>query len=262
MNKFREAISIAAGILREVAPIDLAEKPIYRYEFAELAGSGLKITTGACAGFTSPLLDVQLEGWLSSRGQFDGRGFFVVIDSDSIIADCQKSGALLSDVVTAVFLHELGHWIEGRRYSLPAIDELPAKMARRIDPLNPDDLDAEFAEQKLLEQTTPWLGHEWEFVLVCCHLEIRARLHAPPGVNLNFRYAGSHYGLSPKAKYLETVRDEAYDRRDDSLFAILDDGPNSAFARLYLTDMGAWKSRHASPPAIAAAHTTTDTSNA
>jgi hypothetical protein len=191
-----------AALLRLLAPVDLATRPIYVVD-----GRGVPELRGAdlhCGGFWSRFLDLQLRRFLIEAGRWNGRGHAV---------------AILGGAHVGTAIHELAHAL-----TFPRDDSFWA--------LDPNQLANDLVKTALTEPPTaaevsipqpqagdssgkpPWHGHEFPWIRVCIHLERRANdlgLFLHPDV---VHVAGAGYSLLPKSLYWRAIVDEAEGWRD------------------------------------------------
>jgi len=240
-----ETLNAAASLLREVAPIDLAGKPIYRFDSGSTHGSGIRRSCGDWWAWTGAALDLELERWLRARGWWAGRGPCIVFDLSRIAANRSSSTAFL-EAVLGIALHELSHWLAGGQLAHCTLEEMP--------PVIQDALKTEFWVRDPGDDPPvrePWDQHGKSFIRACCHLRYRALRFAHEGVIQQITFAGDTYGVSAREAYFAALGDEPHRHRGESIREILDTPAPDGFRELWERDTAAWHLREASRLAAA-----------
>lgn len=152
----------AERLLRHVAPDDVAGLPIYLVD-ADVVRSHDERLCGPshCIGWTSPACDLLLHSYLTSVGQWQGRGFACVVHSNEITS---------MPNILGVVLHELAHGLDA---GLPTSTEVTDEDKPYTKP-EMLQLREYFRDEQSRKLLPPWHDHSERFVRSCCHLAWRA----------------------------------------------------------------------------------------
>ena len=176
---------IAAQLIREIAPHDVADRALYLVDFADLQAvhNFAAIDFQDTLAFTHRRCDLMLRTWLESIGQWQGRGFAAVVRRDQF--------GSLPDLLGCV-LHEFSHALD---HGLKTSDDDPDNVLAKLPPHAAMKL-SRLVMESISERVPPWFKHEERFIRASCHLAYRAGqvLECVKPSHLKF---ASHYHRQP-----------------------------------------------------------------
>lgn len=236
MPVFAEQVDIdalvarAECLCRAVAPLDLADVPLYIVPQSRLPDHlGGK---AVCDGFTSPRLDLYLQEVIGPAWR--GRGPCMVVNDD--FESHMDARDVESDIFHTV-LHELAHILLRPTAHRHQPSDNPALLQFEALCMG----NAVSREDEPAETAAPFQGHGHRFIRAALHLRHRAEVLGT--LVPMFGYcAGAYYGLSHPNRYREALGDEPVRLADRRIRDILDTPYPKAFWRLWSTDVARWLS--------------------
>lgn len=209
----------ANQLLRTVATEDLRNFAVYVADYQDTPDA---FRDPLCKGYTSPLLDLQLQPWLESRGEWAGRGFACVVDAERFPTFPDLAGALL---------HEFAHWLDG---PLPEDDDrLAESLAEPLTTCMAANHRLPLAERSYYQPNLPpWHQHGSQFVRACCHLANRAGALVA-SIRPRHLVFGKAYGLASEQTFMNALASELSNR--GSIREILTTQPPQRFTDLWET---------------------------
>lgn len=185
---------------------------------------------GRAAGATSPSLDLALQPWLESRGEWAGRKPVIWIDDLAIRNATATNEEQLA--LAAVAIHEAAHVAEHRQ-TLRSYPEAVRNAVVKI---------AAYSEARQHHASTPpFFQHGWKFVRICSHLRQRARA---VGVDVpgHWVFDGDVYELPSLNQFDSTLLGglEARDLAAEPIEKINTFRPPRAFEELWQRSLRAW----------------------
>lgn len=193
--------------------------------------------TGLCkspgvAGATGLSLDLMLQPWLESRGEWIGRRPAIWIDDVAIGASAAKFAADKRLAVAAVAVHEASHVAAGRwqqRYYSPGVRDAAVELAAY----------AEATRHRA--SVPPFYQHGWQFVRLCVHARHRARM-AGCDVPGSWVFDGGVYELPSFEQFEYSLLGgaECEHLAAEPIDAINSFRPPKAFEELWQRSLRAW----------------------
>jgi hypothetical protein len=230
-----------SATLCSLAPLDVRDVPIYIAMTSDGIPEGV---LPRCAfGTFGRMLDIHLREWLTSRGEWHGRGFAIVIDDDKLRATV--SPQFHDQAILATAIHELGHALD-----VDAIDLAePADAKVCCAALT---VSAAMWDQMLLKESSSaadlasrvpaWFTHEAEWIRATAHLAWRAKRQGLP-IGLFCLADFARYELSSADDYAAALEPEFQPSGNCSLIELRKQQPPAAFVDLWRSDIKAWYSK-------------------
>jgi hypothetical protein len=230
---------VAGRLCRALAPADLEGKTLYVVLASEAGGPFTRLMSD-CHGYTSQVLDLQLQPHLEARGLWRGRG-------PAMLLTDQPDTPLGRHSLFATVVHEFAHVLavphRGILRTLPPEDW--PELARPFLDLPTDDAAPE--DQFEVEPPgTNSVHHGAAWIRVCNHLAWRARSIGFAITSDDLSAGSAFYGLIGSTPYTLALGDEPRLWSERRLWDLLDTPLPPRFARL-------WEHDHARETAIAAA---------
>ncbi len=220
--------------LRSLAPIDLADAPLYVVLQSENPPADRLLLDSW--GNYHPKNDLVFRLWLESCGRWRGRGPLVVVN-DLDIRDASPAEDSESNIL-GIAIHELAHALSTgfdlieRTAAETAMIELRASFAiSRLNAAPPSTLS---------QNGLPWAGHDAHFIRVAAHLSHRAKL-AGIAIELDQVIALNHYGLRSSGDEYFCALTGEFERFDDApLSTLRHHQPPAAFVWRWRNDLADW----------------------
>lgn len=215
--------------LRSLAPLDLAEVPIYVALVSELGSEDLiPATAGGCTGAAQ---DLVLRPWLQTQGRYRGRGFSMII-KDSLHCDLELDEEIVEALILKTCVHELAHCLD--RGLPPTGDCNPIEAGLEIAAYR-----SAVRQNRKDENNVPWLGHGLSWLRITGHLAWRASA-AGHFVDMSLAARPDQYGLSLGRQYAQTLDAECAAFVNRSLIELQDFPPPQDFIDLWRADLVRW----------------------
>lgn len=226
MRPIESLCSMAVNILRSGNPIDFPKhRPVYVLRVSQFPAYGAKnLTPGEWTAHAGADLDLRLQPILRGLGQWQGRGFAMVLD-DTGAELCHVNGLEQLPTILGIVVHEAGHYLESE--SCP-VREGPAAVRRNSTPTM---------------QRYHGTDHGLRFVRSTLHLWNRCQSALPFDVD-HCRCAGDRYRMSPVRDYVNALGSELITRRGESIVGILKSQPPSAAMDLFESDLSRRRGSH------------------
>ena len=220
--------------LRSLAPIDLADAPLYVVLQSENPPADRLLLDSW--GNYHPKNDLVFRLWLESCGRWRGRGPLVVVN-DLDIRDASPAEDSESNIL-GIAIHELAHALSTgfdlieRTAAETAMIELRASFAiSRLNAAPPSTLS---------QNGLPWAGHDAHFIRVAAHLSHRAKL-AGIAVELERIVDLEQYELrSNCCEYFSSVEGEFEQFTGLPLTTLRQYRPPRDFERVWRRDLSEW----------------------
>jgi len=223
--KIEALVAQAESLCRKVAPIDLADRPLYIVMQSQLPDYLSR--TDVCEGYTATCLDIFLRDVIGAA--WKGRGACIVVND----LDFETMDVLDREVVVRwVVLHELAHILELSFPYLTSLDLQPAEWKE----------EAQLMAESLVQQVNSngarpsHDGHGKEFIRIALHLYHRT-VALGHDIAASQICAGRTYGLSRATEYLAALGDEPERMAQASFREILSAPYPEAFSRLWAADV-------------------------
>jgi hypothetical protein len=186
----------AETLCRQIAPIDLADVPMYVTMASQLPTD----VFGNCYSILG-CTDRSLALWMRDFIPWRGNGPAMVLNDVAIHQDFP--GCSLEEAIRPTVVHELAHILERRK---PFVDRplaTPERLAyERACYFAGHDDPEEFITQA--DREAPWLFHEWWYIRIAAHAAHRAErvgYEMPIDAVMDFEL----YGLSNGATYMDAI---------------------------------------------------------
>jgi hypothetical protein len=210
------------SLLRAIAPVDLADVPIYFVCATDAPG----LASGDFAAFVSPNADVIyrdcIDGWR-------GRGIAVVVNEDAVEREACERGQSVWRSLVAICLHEIAHILEDPIYLSFAFPETPPERLGRVRRVIAEYLHER--EVATIKQPT-WHDHGPRFFQAAEHVRYRAaqlgEAFAPSAIVANYRYI-----RAATNEFAVALGDEPHRCRNDTFADIRGSPLPAAFQRLW-----------------------------
>jgi len=208
------------------------------YIVLESQGPPPSVRLPGALAFTGLALDVQLEPWLSARGDWQGRRPAIFVDDDAIrklaLEASAEHGGYAAEIERHVLLATVTH--EAAHVAQKGIDTRPMTDEFR-----------ELAEAAVaysiaaIEDTgrPPFLGHDWRWVRLAIHLAHKANAlgYTFP---ISFLFSGESYAITEAKNFAYALGREPVNLESESIFEINTFRPPLNFVRLWQRCVGRW----------------------